>query len=864
MFTIKKLLCVSLCLAMLVFSGCRKKQGEGEKPVAGVNIQEPGTKTPSLVAGGGDTPIAPKATETLPIPQEPVQPIFDKMVKAYRDAKSYQDNGEIQIVWTKGEKTWQRKIKCRTNLQRPNRVQLSVDNTVINADGKTFVAYTDLHPGVIIHRKCPAEITLLDLLCDREIYRGLVNAETSRFSFLPPPLVLLFAKNPLATFLYEVQPSDISMLSQAKFGDFPCYRISAKRNEEETVFWIDAATYLLRRVELPTERLRKEMATSGTTMDSLTLTMDFPDARLNAEDAQIQETVQIPAGAQEVENFAPPQLELLGKPAPNFAFTDKDGKTVTPETLKGKTTVLIFWATYGKQFGLVFQQIEKAYRQLKTNPDVVFLAVSVDPATETNEALQKALKDFGSTVPLARDPDGKAMEAFKTPGIMTLFLIDKTGIVQAFTPDYSPNLADRMVARVRDVQAGQRVYPEVINQVAKLQQDYLEGIARWIEAGVFLDPGDVAPVTVPEMHIAPATSPNAFSLKPLWKAEELKGAGNIFVIPAETPQEDDRVFVLENGRAVTELDTAGKVKNRHELPIAPEDFELGLTSAVTPGTGKRVFATYGRRVHLFDENWQLISRYPDLPDAQLPNILADVALCDLDHDHRLEVYVSFWEGKGVHKISLEGELLAQLPELETVFRMAPVNDLSPLLATAVGSAAGQDAEIHRAETPAARPGLVCVNRSGSLILIDSELRQIGQLQVKGRTMGWIIAADLTGAGEDMLAGMSLGVGGQYKAVGLTPAGKEMWSLDLPVGMYLRPMGRFFPVHLQKPFRSSGQWLILGADSSLHLISSDGIILDQFHFGSVITGVASAILNEKPVLLISTQETVQAMEVQWQE
>lgn len=863
MFPIKKLLCVSLCLTMLVFCGCRKKQEEGEKPVTGVNTPKSETAALPLVAThGGDTPVTPAATET--IPQEPVQPIFDKMVKAYRDARSYQDNGEIQILWTIGEKKWQRKIKCRTNLQRPNRVQLSVENTVINADGKDFTAYTDLHPGVIIRRKCPAEITLLDLLCDREIYRGLVNAETSRFSFLPPPLVLLFAKDPLATFLYDVQASDISMLPQGKTGGFTCYRISAKRNGEETIFWIDAETSILRRVELPTERLRKEMATSGTTMDSLTLTMDFHDARLNADDAQIQETVQIPADAREVENFAPPQLELLGKPVPEFAFTDKDGKSVTPASLKGKTAVIIFWATYGKQFGLIFQQIEKAYRQLKTDPGVVFLAVSVDPATETTETLRKALKDFGSTVPLARDPDGKAMEAFKTPGIMTMFLVDKDGIVQAFTPDYSPNMADRMVARVREVQAGLRIYPEVANQVAKLQQDYLEGIARWIDAGVFLDPGDVAPVTVPEMHIAPASSPTAFALAPLWKAEELNGPGNILVIPAATEQADDRVFVLENGRAVTELDAAGKVKTRHELAVAPEDFQLGLTSAVMPGTGNRVFATFGRRVHLFDENWQLISRHPDVPDKELPNILADVVLCDLDRDRKLEVYVSFWEGKGVHKVSLEGELLARLPELETVFQMAPVRDLGPLLPTTVGATAELDAEIHRAGAPAVRPGLVCVNRSGSLILVDSDLRQLGQLQVKDRTMGWVIAADLTGDGEETLAGMSLGVGGQYKALGLTPAGKEMWSLDLPVGVYLRPLDRFFAVHLQKPFRSSGQWLVLGADSSLHLISSDGIILDQFHVGSVITGVASAILGGKPVLLISTQETVQAMEVKWRE
>ncbi len=865
------LLCVCLCACLLFTSGCRKKAdeqgGAGEKPVVTDGGGAPLVAVRNGNGGAGGMQLGPDADgvkrETLPVPQEPVQPIFDKMVKAYRDAKSYRDNGEINIMWTKGEKSSQRKIKYRTNLQRPNRVQISVDNTVINADGKDFLAYTDLMQGVIIHRKCPEEITLLDLLRDREIYLGLINVETNRFSFLPPPLVLLYAKDPLATFLYGVQRSDISMLSPAMFGDFPCYRISAKRNDEDTVFWIDRDNFLLRRVELPTQRLRKEMATSGTTMDSMKLTMDFFGAEINAQDAQITDTFQVPADAREVENFSPPQLELLGKPVPKFMFTNKDGNAVTPESLKGKTVVLIFWATYGKQFQFMFQEIEKAYQRLKNDPDVVFWAVSVDPAAVADETLTQTLTDFGSTIPYARDPDGKDMKkAFKTQGIITMFLLDKNGTVQAFTPDYSPNLADRMVARVKDVQGGRNVYPEVMSQTQKLQQDYVESVSRWIEAGIFLE--DISPVSVPEVNISLPSSPTTFSLRPRWKTEELKGPANILVIPAETVTADDRVFILENGRTITELTAAGEVKNRHELALEPEDFELFLVSAVMPGTGKRVFATYGKRVHLFDENWQPISRYPDVPARNLPNIIADMVLCDLDGDGRLEFYVSFWEGKGVHKVSLEGKLLGQIPELETVFQMAPVWNVTPLLPAILAETALQDAEIHSGAVTGPKPAMLCANRSGNLILVDSALKKIGELPVKGRTMGWIVTADLAGDGEQMLAGMSLGVGGKYTAVGLDAGGKEKWSLDLPAGMYLRPVDMFFPVHVQEPLRKRGQWLVLGVDSSMHLISGDGIFLDQFNFGSVITGVASAVLGGKPVLLISTPEAVQALEVRWNE
>ena len=844
------LLIFFLSLVLLSTPGCPQKRR------AGVSDPPPPETTTNSSSGTGhpENP-SPEVQAELPTPQIPVQPILEKMVKVYHEAKSYRDNGVINIILKKDGKPFQRKVKYQTNVQRPNKVLVCVDNTVVFADGTDFKAFQEQFPGEIIRRPCPKEITLLDLLRNQEIYLNIINVETNRFSFLPPPLVLLYAKNPLDTFLYGVQPSDISMLPPISFEDFPCYRIAAKRNGEEAVLWIDQASFILRRVELSTERKQKEWATSGMSVDSLTMSIDFSDAEINAEDAVITTSVRLPADAREVENFAPPQVELLGKPTPDFTFQTLDGKKISAADLKGKTAVLIFWSTRGEQFRCAFRQIEEAFQKFKNDKNVIFLAVSADSISVSDQEVAQALTRFGSTITPVRDPNDFRTRGFRTTSVITLFLIDKNGVIQSFSPDYRPNLAEQIISRVTDVLAGKDIYPEILSQTERSQQDFVESVTRWIEDGIFLDRGDITSSSFPDAKIAEKSLPSAFSVSPLWKNTELNAPGNILVVPADEKDAEkgsERIFVLENGRNVTELSADGKILGRHDLSLEDEEFGRFFISAVSPDTGKRFFAIYGKRIYLYDENWRRISRYPDLPLSQILDVLADAVLCDLDGDGKLEMYLSFWDEDGIHKVSPDGKLLARNTEPGVVYQLAPVRKAESLLKAAESSA------------PAGTPILACTNSSGKLVLLDSELREIGRLPVKDRTLGWIISHEHSPDAPEVLAAMSLAVGAKNKALGLAPDGTEIWSLDMPDGFHPGPVDMIFPVRLKKPYASQGQWLLLGVDSSLHLVGNNGILVDQFNYGGVITGVSSAILHDKPVLLIATQKDVTAMEIQWKE
>ena len=61
-----------------------------------------------------------------------------------------------------------------------------------------------------------------------------------------------------------------------------CYRVKFKGPDGAATFWIDQQTYVLRRIVLPTERLREMMSQDGP-ISSVSVVADFTGAELNGE-----------------------------------------------------------------------------------------------------------------------------------------------------------------------------------------------------------------------------------------------------------------------------------------------------------------------------------------------------------------------------------------------------------------------------------------------------------------------------------------------------------------------------------------------------------------------------------------------------
>ncbi len=129
--------------------------------------------------------------------------------------------------------------------------------------------------------------------------------------------------------------------------------------------------------------------------------------------------------------------QMLNLQAPDFTLTDLDGNTVSLESLKGKTVVLDFWATWCGPCKASFPAMQMAVNKYKDTSDVRFLFIHTwehdDTATQAaRHFIAGKQYSFQVLMDLKDKSTGtnKVVEAFNVTGIPTKFVIDKTGRIR--------------------------------------------------------------------------------------------------------------------------------------------------------------------------------------------------------------------------------------------------------------------------------------------------------------------------------------------------------------------------------------------------------------------------------------------------
>jgi thiol-disulfide isomerase/thioredoxin len=121
----------------------------------------------------------------------------------------------------------------------------------------------------------------------------------------------------------------------------------------------------------------------------------------------------------------------LDMPAPDFSFTDIDGKTHKLSDYRGKTIVLNFWATWCAPCVVELPQMLKLAE--KTFGKAVFIFLSLDESEADIEKFFKkyALKYEQGNILIGIDKDKKISQSlFQTYKLPETFLIDPKGRVR--------------------------------------------------------------------------------------------------------------------------------------------------------------------------------------------------------------------------------------------------------------------------------------------------------------------------------------------------------------------------------------------------------------------------------------------------
>ena len=449
----------AVLLALAITAGCQRGQSAKPKEPAG---------EPAATSDKGDN----KTTSEQPVKLPTARDVLERMVAAYRKASSYIDYGAVRnVVEADGKVVDDRTAHFSLAFVRPNKIRVGAYKAEVVCNGKTLYAYITNIPGQVMSRPAPERITMRNVLPDCATMMEMNGG----FAHGMPQIPLLLGDNPLDMLLGDQGEPELS--EPGEIGGHACYRIRVKSPDGTATFWIDQQTYVLRRIVLPTERLRELMSQEGP-ISSVSVVAEFTGAKLDGEIKPEAFEFAVPKDVKLVDFLVPPHMgQLLAKRVPDFKFTDLAGKPVTPDTIAGKTAVLAFWSVHSEPCRDMLKGLDEVAQKYKGNPKVAFYAVCIDPSQFSNAEMEKALAELNLHVPILRDFDRSGV-VFNQGEPPTTFIINDKGIVQHCEGGLNPKYAESLPAKLEKVLAGEEIYQEAMKQY--LEQ--IEELRQFAEA----------------------------------------------------------------------------------------------------------------------------------------------------------------------------------------------------------------------------------------------------------------------------------------------------------------------------------------------------------------------------------------------
>jgi len=131
-----------------------------------------------------------------------------------------------------------------------------------------------------------------------------------------------------------------------------------------------------------------------------------------------------------------------GRPAEDFSLQPVGGgKAVTLSALKGKPTLVIFWATWCPPCRREVPVLKELYVKYGTRLNMLGVAVNF---RQTQQEVASFGQVNGLQYPLLWDVDNKAADHYCVSGIPSVVLVDPQGIVRYRGNDISPALVQML------------------------------------------------------------------------------------------------------------------------------------------------------------------------------------------------------------------------------------------------------------------------------------------------------------------------------------------------------------------------------------------------------------------------------------
>jgi cytochrome c biogenesis protein CcmG/thiol:disulfide interchange protein DsbE len=137
----------------------------------------------------------------------------------------------------------------------------------------------------------------------------------------------------------------------------------------------------------------------------------------------------------------------VGDPAPGITLSDRDGRPVALEALRGGPVLIDFWATWCGACKRALPALDAIARR-HAGAGLRTLAVNIDQSPESAERfLAEHLP--GASMTLLHDPGGTLLRRWGAGGMPALYLVDAEGVIRLVETGYAPERLDAVERAVR-------------------------------------------------------------------------------------------------------------------------------------------------------------------------------------------------------------------------------------------------------------------------------------------------------------------------------------------------------------------------------------------------------------------------------
>ncbi len=653
----------SLHLAILIiasiFIGCqndtdsgKEKSPENQKSPAATDTKTPASPT-GEAAPKAETNATPTETaEPLDLSQLPplsprpgsdAEKILADMVATYKNAKSYGDHGYVELKYELKNGQPQTEIRnCTFAFQKPNKVRMEVHRGQLVSDGTLFSAQSagnsELY-GQVIEKRAPAEISIKDLYGDYLLAGLMELGVPPEVLFVPPQIVLLFAKDPLQTLRPEGAEVMMGLpeyvLSRDKQGAFPCDKIEVvDKLTGRRTYWIEWGTNTLMRMEIAADRVRdSDVKPISFKIELQDATID-PDPDLESAAFMMQK----PITSMTVEEFQLPELMVLGKVPDGTVCTDGKGEQIglASPTYKGVNVAVLFVTDpQAEMCRPALQTLQRLSLMYADNPNVNCYPVSVDADTVSNDTIAQTLKGWEVGLPFLRQPEREVMTRLGLTDAPTFLIFGPNGTLQLIQSGLLPY--DHLSQFVSSALAGNDPYKAILKIFDDQKTAYHELVGGFVSYDIFR--------TEPEhVQIAERTEPKTMTLAETWRRTEFASPGNPHVVGRSllVPHDFQKISVLGSDGKTLVLN-----ENNDPATITPEgipaDMPLHFIREAAAPDGQRYFAVTGinqQRLFVLDKDLNPVMTWPQTADVGKYEIAA-VQMADLNGDDEPELVIGY-------------------------------------------------------------------------------------------------------------------------------------------------------------------------------------------------------------------------------